>query len=61
MKRAEAQTQATTWMDLEPTGREARHRRTQSGIPCIGSIQNRAVHRETRLVVPGAGGEGAGE
>ena len=64
MKRSEALTQATTWMDLEHRmlSERSRPRRTQCVIPLIGNVQNRPIHRDKKgdSWLSGAGGGGGG-
>ena len=65
MKRSEALTQATTWMDLQHTmlsERSQTQKDTQCVIPFIGNVQNRQIHRHRKWVHGYQGlGEGDGE
>ena len=51
MKRSEAVTQATAWMDLEHrmlSERSQTQKDTQCVIPFIGNVQNRQIHRDRK-------------
>ena len=62
MKRNEALTLATTWMDPKNMMLSDRRRQTdtQGVIPLMGNIQNRPIHRH-RQWVPGCQGLGSEE
>ena len=58
MKRSEAPTQATGWMDPEHTllGERSRHSRTHSGVTAwVGNVQNRQIHRDRKWISGGGG------
>ena len=64
MKRGEALTLTTAWMDPENTmlsERSQTQKDTQGVIPLMGNVQNRPVHRDRELVVSGCQGLGEGE
>ena len=53
IKRREALTLTTTWMDLENTmlsGRSQTQKDTQCVIPLMGNVQNRQIHRHREWV-----------
>ena len=61
MKKSEALTLATTWMDPENTmlsERSQTDKDTQGVIPLMGNVQNRQVHRDEWA--PGCQGLGRG-
>ena len=53
MKRGEALTLATTWMDPENTmlsERSQTQKDTQGVIPLMGNVQNRQIHRQREWI-----------
>ena len=63
MKRREALTLATTWMDPENTMLSERsqiQKDTQCVIPLIGNVQNRPVCRDSGFMVVRSWGRGTG-